>query len=214
MSNTREKTLKLVQMGVLIAIMIIFAFTPIGYLKVGAIEITFMTIPVAVGAMLLGPACGTILGAVFGITSFIQCFGMSAFGVFMLSLNPVLTLLVCLIPRVLCGWCGGLIFNALRSIDKTKVVSYAVSSLSVAVLNTVFFMGSIILLFWKNETFIGQMNDWGIATDTVWVFLVGFVGLNGIVEAAVSFIVGAAVAKALAKFVMPRLSKSMAEKAQ
>lgn len=214
MSNTREKTLKLVQMGVLIAIMIIFAFTPIGYLKVGAIEITFMTIPVAVGAMLLGPACGAILGAVFGITSFIQCFGMSAFGVFMLGLNPVLTLLVCLVPRVLCGWCGGLIFKALRSIDKTKVISYAVSSLSVAVLNTVFFMGSIILLFWKNEAFIGQMNDWGIATDTVWVFLVGFVGLNGIVEAAVSFIVGAAAAKVLAKFVMPRLSKPMAEKAQ
>ncbi len=201
-------------MGVLIAIMLIFAFTPIGYLKAGAIEITFMTIPVAVGAMLLGPVCGAILGGVFGITSFIQCFGMSAFGMFMLGLNPFLTLLVCLIPRILCGFCGGLIFKALRNVDKTKMISYAVSSLSVAVLNTVFFMGSIILLFWKNEAFIGQMNDWGMATDTVWAFLVAFVGVNGVVEAAVSFIAGAAIAKALAKFLIPKLNKNTAENAR
>lgn len=201
-------------MGVLIAIMIIFAFTPIGYLKVGAIEITFMTIPVAVGAMLLGPVCGAILGGVFGITSFIQCFGMSAFGVFMLGLNPALTLLVCLIPRILCGFCGGLVFKALRSVDKTKMVSYAVSSLSVSVLNTAFFMGSIILLFWQNEAFIGEMNSWGIATDTIWAFLVGFVGLNGVVEAAVSFVAGAAIAKVLAKFLIPKLNKTTTENAR
>ena len=208
MSNTREKTLKLVQMGVLIAIMLIFAFTPIGYLKIGIIEITFMTIPVAVGAIILGPVCGAILGGVFGITSFIQCFGTSAFGVFLLGLNPVLTFLICMIPRILCGWLGGLIFKVLRHIDKTKMISYAVGSLSVALLNTLFFMGSIILLFWQNEVFIGQMNDWGIATDTVWAFLVGFVGLNGVVEAAVSFVVGAAAAKVLVRFVQPKLYKT------
>lgn len=208
MSNTREKTLKLVQMGVLIAIMLIFAFTPIGYLKIGVIEITFMTIPVAVGAIILGPVCGAILGGVFGLTSFIQCFGTSAFGVFLLGLNPVLTFLICMIPRILCGWLGGLIFKALRHVDKTKIISYAVGSLSVALLNTLFFMASIILLFWQNETFIGQMNDWGMATDTVWAFLVGFVGLNGVVEAAVSFVVGAAAAKVLARFVQPKLYKT------
>ncbi|MCH5200439.1 MAG: hypothetical protein J1F60_05710, partial [Oscillospiraceae bacterium] len=97
---------------------------------------------------------------------------------------------------------------ALRHIDKTKIISYAVGSLSVALLNTLFFMASIILLFWQNEAFIGQMNDWGMATDTVWAFLVGFVGLNGVVEAAVSFVVGAAAAKVLAKFVQPKLYKT------
>lgn len=213
MSNTREKTLKLVQMGVLTAILIVFAFTPIGYLKVGFIEITFMTIPVAVGAILLGPTCGAILGGVFGITSFIQCFGMSVFGVFMLSLNPVLTFIICLVPRILCGFFGGLIFKALRNIDKTKVLSYAISSLSVALLNTVFFIGSILILFWHSNVFIDTMNEWKIATDTIWVFIVDFVGLNGVVEAIVSFIVGAAIAKVLAKFVMPKLTKNTAQKA-
>ena len=68
----------MVQMAILIAIMIILAFTPLGYLKFGLIEITLMVIPVAVGAIVLGPLCGAILGGVFGLTSFIQCFGFSA----------------------------------------------------------------------------------------------------------------------------------------
>lgn len=46
MARATEKTRKLVQMAILIAVMLILAFTPLGYLKVGAIEITFMTIPV------------------------------------------------------------------------------------------------------------------------------------------------------------------------
>ena len=96
MARATEKTRKLVQMAILIAVMLILAFTPLGYLKVGAIEITFMTIPVVVGAIILGPAAGAVLGGVFGLTSFIQCFGMSAFGAALLNISPILTFLVCM----------------------------------------------------------------------------------------------------------------------
>ena len=82
MAKATEKTRRLVQMSILIAIMLILAFTPLGYLKVGAIDITFMTIPVVVGAILLGPASGAVLGGVFGLTSFIQCFGISVWSYF------------------------------------------------------------------------------------------------------------------------------------
>lgn len=111
----------MVQMAILIAIMLVFAFTPIGYLKVGFIEITFMVLPVAIGAIICGPTGGAVLGGIFGITSFIQCFGMSPFGTFLLGLNPWLTFVTCLIPRILCGWLSGLLFKALNKIDKTKV---------------------------------------------------------------------------------------------
>ena len=46
----------MVQMAILVAIMLIFAYTPLGYLKAGPIEITFMVLPVAIGAIILGPA--------------------------------------------------------------------------------------------------------------------------------------------------------------
>jgi len=195
-----QKTKQMVQMAILIAIMLIFAFTPIGYIKVGVIEITLMIIPVAIGAIVLGPAAGAILGGVFGLTSFIQCFGMSAFGTFLFSLNPVLTFIICMIPRILCGWLSGLLFKLLQKIDKTKLVSYFAASLSTALLNTLFFIGAIIIFFWKNDAFLTQMSSWGMATDHIWPFLVGFVGLNGVVEAAVNFVIGGAIAKVLKHF--------------
>lgn len=195
--KVNSQTLKMVQMAILIAIMLVFAFTPIGYLKVGFIEITFMVLPVAIGAIICGPTGGAVLGGIFGITSFIQCFGMSPFGTFLLGLNPWLTFVTCLIPRILCGWLSGLLFKALNKIDKTKVASYFAASLSTALLNTLFFMLLIVVFFWKDAGFIGKMAEWKIATDTVWVFLVGFVGINGVVEAIVNFIAGGAVAKAV-----------------
>lgn len=42
----------MVQLAVLIAIMLILAFTPLGYLRIGPLAISLMTIPVVIGAML------------------------------------------------------------------------------------------------------------------------------------------------------------------
>lgn len=195
-------TKKLVQMAILVAVMLLFNYTPIGFLKIGAVEITFMCLPIAVGAIMLGPVAGGVLGGLFGVLSFAQCFGQSAFGVFMLSLNPVLTAIVCILPRILCGVLSGLLFAALRKIDRTRVVSYFAASLATALLNTLFFMASIFLLFWQNDSFLTQMNAWEMPTDSIWMFFLAFVGLNGLVEAIANFALGGAIAKALDRFVM------------
>lgn len=195
MAKATEKTRKLVQMAILIAIMLIMAFTPLGYLKIGMIEISFMTIPVVIGAILLGPAAGAILGGVFGLTSFIQCFGMSAFGATLLSINPVLTFLVCMVPRILMGYLAGAIFQVLHRIDKTKILSFAVSSLSGAVLNTIFFVGLLMLLFGSSDYIMGMRGGMSLLS-----FLAAFVGVNGVVEAIVAFILGTAISKALVQF--------------
>lgn len=186
-------------MAILIAIMLIFNFTPLGFLRIGAIEITFMVLPVAIGAILLGPSAGAILGGLFGILSFIQCFGTSPLGVILLGLDPFLTFITCVIPRILCGWLPGLLFKALSKIDKTKVVSYYATSLATALLNTIFFVGCVILFFWKNDTFISTMNEWKVATDSIWIFIIAFVGTNGVVEAIVNFILGGSIAKVVTK---------------
>ena len=80
MTQKKFSTKYLVEMALLVAIILIMAFTPIGYIRTAGLEITLIVVPVAVGAVTLGPAAGAILGGVFGVTSFIQCFGMSPFG--------------------------------------------------------------------------------------------------------------------------------------
>ena len=196
----RVNVRSLAQYAILAAIIVILSFTPLGYLKVGTIEITFIIIPVAVGAVVLGPVGGAVLGGVFGITSFIQCFTGSLFGGFLLGLNPVLTFVTCLIPRVLCGCLAGLLFKALAKKGKDGMLPYAAAGVATPLLNTLFFILSIVLFFWKNEAFISQMGSWGITTDNVWVFFIAFVGLNGLVEAIVGAIVGSAVSKGVMSF--------------
>lgn len=197
-TKNSEKIRRLVTLAVLVALILLFAFTPIGYLKIGVIEITFMCIPVAVGAVLLGPAAGALLGALFGLTSFVQCFGASALGAFLLSLNPFSTAFVCIVPRALCGFLAGLLYRGLAKIDKTKTVGCFLASLSTALLNTLFFMGSLVLLFWRSPDFLAKMQEWAVPTDSLWLFLVAMVGLNGIVEAVATCLVGGAVSKAAA----------------
>ena len=97
-AERRERTLFLVETAMLTAIIIIMAFTPLGFLKSGVVEITFLAVPVAVGAVMMGWKGGLILGTVFGLVSFAQCFGMSALGVFLMGINPFLTFVVCVIP--------------------------------------------------------------------------------------------------------------------
>ena len=167
-------------------------FYPIGYIKTAGLEITLIVIPVAVGAVTLGPAAGAILGGVFGITSFIQCFGMSAFGTLLLGVNPVFTFLVCVPTRILDGWLTGLIYKGLKKTKIPSAGSVTLASLCCPLLNTTFFMGTLVTLF------AGTMREQFGMTKVI-PFIAAFVGVNGVVEAIVCFVIGTAVSMALKK---------------
>jgi uncharacterized membrane protein len=190
--NTNLKVNYMVKLAVLSAIVVLMAFTPAGYVRIGAVEVSFLAIPVAIGAIILGPGAGAFLGGVFGVTSFIQCFGASPFGAALLGINPVFTLILCMVPRILMGWLAGLVFKALYRVDPTRTLCYAAGSLSAAVLNTVFFMGGLVALF-GNTDFIRNLQGGA----PILPFVVGMVGVQGIVEAVVCCAAGGAVCKAL-----------------
>ena len=70
----------LVQLAVLTALLLLLEITGLGYIKTPVLEFTVMQVPVILGAIILGPGAGALLGGVFGLTSFWECFGKSAFG--------------------------------------------------------------------------------------------------------------------------------------
>ena len=184
----------MVQLTILAAIVLLMAFTPFGYLQFGAMKITFLMIPVVIGAIILGPSAGAVLGGIFGATSFVQCFGMDWFGTTLMGINPIYTFIMCMVPRILMGWLCGLIFKGLVKVDKTKhkMASYTITSLCGALLNTLFFMTALIVMFGQSQFILdmqGEMN--------IFAFVVAFVGLQGAIEAAVCFIVAAAISKVL-----------------
>ena len=199
MTNKNRKLLYMVQLALLTAVILVLTFTPIGYLKIGLLEITFLTIPVIVGAVALGPAAGAFLGGVFGVTSFMQCFGANQFGATLLAINPIFTAITCIVARVLMGYLCGLIFKAISKVDKTKIVSYVIGGLSGALLNTLFFMSSIVIFFGQTD-YIRSIWDAMAPGANVLMFVLVFVGINGLVEAVVCGTVGALISKAVHRF--------------
>lgn len=133
-AGTKSTSLaRLTLLAILIAVEILMAFTPLGYLRLptGA-EITLLPIPVAVGAIVLGPLAGGILGTVFGLTSFAMCFGASAGGVILLQISPVKTVLLTVVTRLLMGVCVGWIHQLMSKIKYKKyptVVALCTSAL-------------------------------------------------------------------------------------
>jgi uncharacterized membrane protein len=197
MTQKKFSTKYLVEMALLVAIILIMAFTPIGYIRTAGLEITLIVVPVAVGAVTLGPAAGAILGGVFGITSFIQCFGMSPFGAALLGINGFLTFLVCVPTRILMGWLTGLIYKGLRKTKLPSGASVTISNLCCPLLNTTFFMGMLVLGFYNTEYIQSFVSALG--AKNALLFILAFVGVNGLIEAIVCFIVGTAISAALKK---------------
>ena len=195
-SAKTARILRLTQLSVLVALLLIFGFTNIGYIKIGVIEITLNIIPVAIGAIVLGPSAGAICGAVFGLTSFWQAVsGMSAFGAMLVNVSPILTFILCFVPRILEGLLTGLIFKGLSKISKNNSLPCAVSGLACPVLNTLMFVGLFILLFGQTDVFASLYGQ--SAASNIVAFFAWFVGLNGVVEAIAGFVIATAISKAL-----------------
>ena len=193
-ANTR----KLVILSLLAALEILMAFTPIGYLKVPGISISFLMIPVAIGAIAVGPAAGALLGLIFGVTSFVQCFGMDLFGTTLMGYSPVGTFIMCIGGRVLAGFCTGLVYRLLKKLGN-NVISSFITGFCAAAFNTIFFVSFLLMFFWNNGAFKDKMAEWGFPVDAVIAFVVAFVGFNAVVEAFTCAVVTGAVSTGLAR---------------
>ena len=192
--NNKNGTLYMVKLALMIAIIFIMAFTPLGYFHTLGLDITFLTVPVAVGAIILGPKGGAICGLAFGITSFMQALmGSSAFSAMLFNINPVGTAFTCLVPRVLEGWLCGLLFPAVRKISKNG--AYFAASLACPLLNTFFFMSSLVLIFYHTEYIQGFVETLGVTNPLM--FVVAFVGTQGLVEAVACTLISSMVSRTL-----------------
>ena len=192
-NNKKNRTRYMTELALMSAIIFLMAFTPLGYSRTPGLSITFLTVPVAVGAIILGPEGGAVCGLVFGITSLIQCFMGGSFGSMLLSINPLGTAFTCIVPRVLEGLLCGLVFRWIKRVSKNS--AYFAASLACPLLNTVFFMSAIVLIFYHTEYIQGLVQTLGVTNPLM--FVVAFVGVQGMIEAVVCFLIASAVSRAL-----------------
>lgn len=193
-NNSSTKTLYMVELALMVAIIFVMAFTPLGYLRTPGLSITFLTVPVAVGAIILGPKAGAICGLAFGLTSFMQSMSGGGFGTILFGISPLGTAFTCIVPRVLEGWLCGLVFQAVKKLSKH--IPYLAASLACPLLNTLFFMSALVLIFYHTEYIQGLAQSLGASNPLM--FVVVFVGIQGLIEAGVCTIIASVVSRTLA----------------
>ena len=71
MYNSSNKIHRITLTALLVAIIFLLAFTPLGYLVIGPIAATTIQMPVVIGAVLMGPVTGLVLGAFFGLSAIV-----------------------------------------------------------------------------------------------------------------------------------------------
>ncbi len=138
----------MVLLGLLTAIVALFSLTPIGSIPIGPLSITLNVIPVAIAAVALGPIGGLIMGSVFGIFSYLQCFGigvLSGMGATLVEIDPVLAFIQRFVPRALDGLLVGLIFRGVTSLKSVRSY-YIITGIVSAFFGFALFLSGMLLL--------------------------------------------------------------------
>ena len=202
MKTTKKDTRWMVSVALMAAIVVLLANTPLGMIQLPVIKATTVHIPVFIGAILLGPAAGAILGGVFGICSMIS--NTTAPTLLSFAFSPFLSsdiagifkaLWISIGCRILIGVAAGWLWIALKKLKVNPWIALPVTGFVGSMVNTVSVMGSIYILLASQYA-----EAKSVAIDAVWGLIMGTVTASGIPEAIAAAILVTALGKALLLF--------------
>ena len=194
--KTNQDLRTLTRLALLVAIELVMKAVGLGSVPMGPLYMSFLTLPIAVGAITMGPMAGAVLGGVFGAVSFYDAVtGASAMTGALFQVSPLHTFILCVGMRMLMGLLVGLIFQGLKKADHKGTWSYFVSSMAAPGLNTLLFMGYIVLAFYNCDYVQSLVANKGASNP--FMFVVLLVGVQGVAEFLVSGILGGVCCKKL-----------------
>ena len=202
-AKTNEKIRWMVSVALMAAIVILLANTPLGMIQLPIINATTVHIPVIIGAIVLGPSAGAILGGVFGVCSLISntmaptllSFAFSPFMSTTGLLGAVKAIWISVGCRILIGVVAGWLWILLKKFKTNQSVALVITGFVGSMTNTITVMGSIYLLFAQRYA---EAKD--VAITAVWGLIMGTVTASGIPEAIAAAILVLALGKVLLKF--------------
>ena len=183
MNKNSERIRNLVLLAILAALIVGLQF--IGGINVGPFSITLTLIPIVVGAIILGPAFGTVLGLVFGlIVSILSLTGRDPGGQMVFAASPVLAWLLCLLKGAAAGFLPAVVYRALNG---KKLAPYLASMVAPVANTGIFIVG--MLLFFRP-----LLEEWAGGQNALVYALTGIAGINFLIEFAIAVIFAPAVA--------------------
>lgn len=193
----------LIELALLVAILLVMNVTGLAMIPLPGQYTSIMTVPVAVGAMMLGPLAGGILGGVMGCISFYTAIKTGFSTLFLAGYTGGIVVLLSfvnsIIPRVLMGICVGWVFKLVHKLDKTKTVSYYIGGIAAPLLNTLFYMTVLVFIFLNAPTLEAVLGAELFAKfqENVLLFVAAYVGVQAVIEAVVGCVISGSICKAL-----------------
>lgn len=158
-----------------------------GYIRIGATPLSFVLVPIVLGAVMIGPLAGLFLGFAFGLIVLLYgVTGADGFTFILFSDHPILTSVLCLGKGMAAGLVPGLLFRALRG--KNRYVGVLLASLSAPVVNTgLFIVGALFMSGTLEANFVAE------GTTVLYFLIIGCAGVNFLVELGINLVASPAI---------------------
>ncbi len=187
--NQRQSIQRITRLGILIAIIFLMTFVPnIGYIQTGLLSITTIHIPVIIGSAILGPVGGLVLGATWGITSFLKVLSMPSTIETAIFLNPM----VSIFPRILVGLIISYSTIGLNKWIKNRDFKYALVGAVGTLSNTILVLSSMFIFAQGGVLSFNQAFS---------IIITVIISTNGLLELILAVILVPIILRALSKVI-------------
>lgn len=177
-------------MGVLMALVVVLQVFAGSINIANLVTLNFSLIPIVLGAIVLGPVAGAILGFANGIVILIQVIlTPSGFYYIIWTYSPLVTTLICLVKTTVAGFAGGMVFRVISK--KNTLAATFVASALVPIINTSLFVLGCLCM---SDTILTHQNTLPQYQGmNIFIFIcVGLVTFNFFIELALNLIVSPA----------------------
>lgn len=200
MSGKKMDTRYMAMLALLCGVLLVMGTTGIGFIPLPVIKATTMHIPVILGAILLGPNAGAILGGLFGLCSIwantttpnLLSFAFSPFMSTEGLVGVAKSLWIGLGCRILFGLIAGWLWILVKKLIKKDYIALPVTAAISTVCHTLLVMGSIYLLL--AQQYAAAKN---VAVSAVFGLVMGTITASGIPEAIAAAILVSVIGKSL-----------------
>ena len=203
MNHNKLDVRKMALLAMLCGLLLVMGMTGIGLIPLPVIKATTMHIPVILGAIVLGPMAGGILGAVFGLCSIWA--NTTTPGLLSFAFSPFLStdglpgalkaLWIALCCRILLGVVAGWLWRLAKKIKLHDWIGLPIVAAVSTIFHTVMVMGSIYILLAREYAMAKN-----VAMEAVFGLVLGTVTASGIPEAIAATILVTVIGKAVLSF--------------
>ena len=199
MKARKQGIIRMVELAMLIALVVVLQLLG-SVIKIGPLPMSFVLVPIVIGACLLGPREGAILGGVFGVITMIMGIaGIDAFSYLLFSANPVWFILICLLKAIMAGFVSGLVYRLLGKAfgEKFVYLKTVLASITAPIVNTGIFVVGMLLFFFETMEGLPAMfpDAFGQFENAVSLVFIGLAGLNFVGEFLVNLILSPAIVR-------------------